>query len=74
MKDGSTLDMNFQHFILTSFCGIIFAEGGYKYQIKGCAGQGGFAKVFKAYVDGNPDEVVVLKVVVKHLIYIFLTF
>lgn len=36
--------------------------GGYKYQIKGCAGQGGFAKVFKAYVDGNPDEVVVLKI------------
>ncbi|KFK40438.1 hypothetical protein AALP_AA3G373200 [Arabis alpina] len=36
--------------------------GGRKYQIKGCAGQGGFAQVFKAYIDGNPDEVVALKV------------
>ncbi|THG16331.1 hypothetical protein TEA_009684 [Camellia sinensis var. sinensis] len=35
---------------------------GKKYQIKGCAGQGGFAQVFKAYVDRNPDEVVALKV------------
>lgn len=33
-----------------------------KYQIKGCAGQGGFAQVFKAYVDSNPDDVVALKV------------
>lgn len=37
--------------------------GGYKYQIKGCAGQGGFAQVFKAYVDNNPDDVVALKVI-----------
>ncbi|KAL3509328.1 hypothetical protein ACH5RR_028729 [Cinchona calisaya] len=36
--------------------------GGYKYQIKGCAGQGGFAQVFKAHVDGNPDDVVALKI------------
>ncbi|KAI8011109.1 Mitotic checkpoint serine/threonine-protein kinase BUB1 [Camellia lanceoleosa] len=36
--------------------------GGKKYQIKGCAGQGGFAQVFKAYVDRNPDEVVALKI------------
>ncbi|XP_022877242.1 mitotic checkpoint serine/threonine-protein kinase BUB1 [Olea europaea var. sylvestris] len=36
--------------------------GGYKYQIKGCAGQGGFAQVFKAYVDNNPDDVVALKI------------
>ncbi|CAN8270970.1 unnamed protein product [Cochlearia groenlandica] len=36
--------------------------GGRKYQIKGCAGQGGFAQVFKAYIDSNPDEVVALKV------------
>ncbi|CAI9757271.1 unnamed protein product [Fraxinus pennsylvanica] len=36
-------------------------EGGYKYQIKGCAVQGGFAQVFKAYVDNNPDDVVALK-------------
>lgn len=38
-------------------------KGGYKYQIKGCAGQGGFAQVFKAYVDNNPDDVVALKVI-----------
>ncbi|XP_057507466.1 mitotic checkpoint serine/threonine-protein kinase BUB1 isoform X1 [Actinidia eriantha] len=33
-----------------------------KYQIKGCAGQGGFAQVFKAYVNSNPDDVVALKI------------
>lgn len=36
--------------------------GGRKYQMKGCAGQGGFAQVFKAFIDSNPDEVVALKV------------
>ncbi|KAL3647108.1 protein kinase [Castilleja foliolosa] len=36
--------------------------GGEKYQIKGCAGQGGFAQVFKAFVNSNPDEVVALKI------------
>ncbi|XP_057954424.1 mitotic checkpoint serine/threonine-protein kinase BUB1 isoform X2 [Malania oleifera] len=36
--------------------------GSKKYQIKGCAGQGGFASVFKAYVNSNPDEVVALKI------------
>ncbi|XP_010467786.1 PREDICTED: LOW QUALITY PROTEIN: mitotic checkpoint serine/threonine-protein kinase BUB1 [Camelina sativa] len=36
--------------------------GGRKYQIKGCAGKGSFAQVFKAYIDSNPDEVVALKV------------
>ncbi|KAH9792365.1 mitotic checkpoint serine/threonine-protein kinase BUB1 [Citrus sinensis] len=36
--------------------------GGKKYQIKGCAGQGGFAKVFKAYVNGDPEDVVALKI------------
>ncbi|XP_030546300.1 mitotic checkpoint serine/threonine-protein kinase BUB1 [Rhodamnia argentea] len=36
--------------------------GGKKYQIKGCAGQGGFAQVFKAHLDSNPDEVVALKI------------
>ncbi|KAK4438662.1 Mitotic checkpoint serine/threonine-protein kinase BUB1 [Sesamum alatum] len=35
---------------------------GEKYQIKGCAGQGGFAQVFKAYVNSNPDDVVALKI------------
>lgn len=41
----------------------LMLEGGKKYQIKGCAGQGGFAQVFKAHLDSNPDEVVALKVV-----------
>ncbi|KAL5573543.1 hypothetical protein UlMin_023140 [Ulmus minor] len=36
--------------------------GGKKYQIKGCAGQGGFAQVYKAFVNSNPDEVVALKI------------
>ncbi|CAA6671989.1 unnamed protein product [Spirodela intermedia] len=36
--------------------------GGKKYQIKGCSGQGGFAQVFKAYVDNNPEIVVALKI------------
>ncbi|PIA35206.1 hypothetical protein AQUCO_03600103v1 [Aquilegia coerulea] len=40
----------------------IIEIGGKKYQIKGCAGQGGFAKVFKACVNSNPDEVVALKI------------
>ncbi|KAL9669050.1 hypothetical protein QQ045_006591 [Rhodiola kirilowii] len=40
----------------------IIEIGGRKYQIKGCAGQGGFAKVFKAYVNINPDEVVAMKI------------
>ncbi|KAL6500440.1 protein kinase [Orobanche hederae] len=35
---------------------------GEKYQIKGCAGQGGFAQVFKAYMNSNPDDVVALKI------------
>lgn len=42
-------------------------KGGKKYQIKGCAGQGGFAKVLKAYVNSNPDEVVALKVLLSSL-------
>ncbi|KAK7263680.1 hypothetical protein RJT34_31274 [Clitoria ternatea] len=36
--------------------------GGKKYHIKGCAGQGGFAQVYKAYVNSDPDTVVALKV------------
>ncbi|KAG8473325.1 hypothetical protein CXB51_035457 [Gossypium anomalum] len=40
----------------------IIEIGGKKYQIKGCAGQGGFAQVFKAYVDSNPDDAVALKI------------
>ncbi|KAL6138003.1 hypothetical protein ACLB2K_063291 [Fragaria x ananassa] len=33
-----------------------------KYQITGCAGQGAFAEVYKAYVNCNPDDVVALKI------------
>ncbi|KAL5147860.1 Mitotic checkpoint serine/threonine-protein kinase BUB1 [Glycine soja] len=36
--------------------------GGMKYHIKGCAGQGGFAQVYKANVDSDPDNVVALKI------------
>ncbi|WOL05218.1 hypothetical protein Cni_G13945 [Canna indica] len=36
--------------------------GGIKYQIKGCSGLGGFAKVYKAYIESNPDDVVALKI------------
>ncbi|OMP08960.1 hypothetical protein COLO4_05950 [Corchorus olitorius] len=40
----------------------IIEIGGKKYQIKGCAGQGAFAQVFKAHIDSNPDDVVALKI------------
>ena len=40
-------------------------EGGKKYQIKGCAGQGGFAEVFKAFVNSDPEDVVALKVLLS---------
>ena len=36
--------------------------GGKKYHIKGCAGQGGFAQVYKACVNSDPNDVVALKV------------
>ncbi|XP_078428705.1 protein kinase and Mad3-BUB1-I domain-containing protein isoform X2 [Wolffia australiana] len=36
--------------------------GGKKYHIKGCSGQGGFAQVFKASVDNNPELIVALKI------------
>lgn len=36
--------------------------GGMKYHIKGCAGQGGFAQVYKAHVNSDPDDVVALKI------------
>lgn len=51
---------------------IVILKGGKKYQIKGCAGQGGFAQVYKAYVNSNPDEVVALKVIAI-LVFSFLT-
>ncbi|WOH05637.1 hypothetical protein DCAR_0625057 [Daucus carota subsp. sativus] len=41
---------------------VIIDIGGKKYQIIGCAGQGGFAQVFKAYVNSNPEDVVALKI------------
>ncbi|PUZ72190.1 hypothetical protein GQ55_2G373600 [Panicum hallii var. hallii] len=36
--------------------------GGRKYQIKGSTGTGAFAKVYKATVDGNAEEMVALKI------------
>ncbi|KAK9922580.1 hypothetical protein M0R45_031041 [Rubus argutus] len=38
------------------------SSGRTKYQITGCAGQGGFAQVYKAYFNCNPDDVVALKI------------
>lgn len=35
-----------------------------KYQIKGSAGKGGFAQVYKACINSNVDEVIALKVVI----------
>ncbi|KAG0479002.1 hypothetical protein HPP92_013721 [Vanilla planifolia] len=40
----------------------ILELGGKKYQIKGCSGRGAFAQVYKVLVDGNPDDVVALKI------------
>lgn len=40
----------------------ILKIGGRDYQIKGCAGHGGFAQVFKACVNCDTDEVVALKI------------
>lgn len=37
-------------------------EGSNKYQIKGCAGAGAFAQVYKGYLDSKPDNFVALKV------------
>ncbi|XP_021715958.1 mitotic checkpoint serine/threonine-protein kinase BUB1-like [Chenopodium quinoa] len=36
--------------------------GGREYLIKGCAGHGGFAQVFKACIDSDPDEIIALKI------------
>ncbi|CAH1428764.1 unnamed protein product [Lactuca virosa] len=36
--------------------------GGKKYQIKGCAGKGGFAQVYKASINNNADDIVALKI------------
>ncbi|MCI03878.1 checkpoint serine/threonine-protein kinase BUB1-like, partial [Trifolium medium] len=40
---------------------VMTSKGGMKYHIKGCAGQGGFAQVYKANVNSDPDDVVALK-------------
>lgn len=49
---------------------VVLFVGGIKYLIKGCSGQGGFAQVFKAFVDSNPDEVVALKVTAIFLFFL----
>ncbi|XP_020525971.1 mitotic checkpoint serine/threonine-protein kinase BUB1 isoform X2 [Amborella trichopoda] len=41
---------------------ILELGGGCKYQIKGCAGRGGFAEVYKAYKSELPEDVVALKI------------
>ncbi|QHN93654.1 ATP-dependent DNA helicase Q-like 4A [Arachis hypogaea] len=41
---------------------IMISNGGRKYHIKGCAGQGGFAQVYKACVNSDPNDVVALKI------------
>ncbi|XP_057984374.1 mitotic checkpoint serine/threonine-protein kinase BUB1 isoform X3 [Hevea brasiliensis] len=46
--------------------------GGKQYHIKGCAGQGGFAKVFKAFVNSNPDDIVALKMSCRYKSLLFL--
>jgi len=46
--------------------------GGMKYLIKGCAGQGGFAQVYKANVNSDPDNVVALKVMMTFQIIFLL--
>lgn len=36
--------------------------GGIKYHIKGCSGEGAFAQVFRAHIDGCTDDTVALKI------------
>lgn len=40
----------------------ILSLGGIKYHIKGCSGEGAFAQVFRAHIDGCTDETVALKI------------
>lgn len=49
-------------------------QGGRKYQIKGSTGTGAFAKVYKATVDGNAEEMVALKVNHVSIVFINLPF
>ncbi|KAK9676829.1 hypothetical protein RND81_11G104300 [Saponaria officinalis] len=46
----------------TSFRNKIIKIGTMEYQIKGRAGEGGFAQVFRAYVNNDPDDAVALKI------------
>lgn len=48
--------------VLNSARNKIIEIGGKKYQIKGCAGKGGFAQVFKASLHGRPDDLVAIKI------------
>ncbi|KAL5647737.1 hypothetical protein ACJX0J_042092, partial [Zea mays] len=47
---------------LTSSLNVLRNKGIKKYQIKGSAGTGAFAKVYKATVDSNAEEMVALKI------------
>lgn len=48
---------------------VMILTGRNKYQIKGCAGQGGFAQVYRAYVNSNSEDVVALKVMHSSVIF-----
>ena len=41
---------------------VLACKGGTEYHIKGRAGEGSFAQVFRAYVNNESDEPVALKV------------
>ncbi|KAK1304340.1 3-phosphoinositide-dependent protein kinase 1 [Acorus calamus] len=49
-------------FLMESKGNLVEALSGRKYQIKGCSGQGAFARVYKAFENSNPDDVVALKI------------
>jgi hypothetical protein len=53
---------------------VLLCKGGRKYQIKGLTGTGAFAKVCKAIVDGNAEELVALKVKYVSIVVLKLAF